>query len=187
MENNKMNNEQQPMTFKKKESYISKNKHARGGQGTKYGNKQVIYKGYKFDSLWEMNFYIDALKYQEELGYEVIAHPPRIEVCPAQEHTLADGSKVLYQDTTYSPDFLLIQDGVNFYIDCKSFGTITPTFQDKMKQIYLKYGYYVALVYEKYYKGKETLSNILTNNHRNLLSDPLDRRGCKVKMIPSEE
>ncbi len=156
------------MAFRKR---YSKSDHARTGQSKKFGNIKKEYDGIKFDSAFEISVYKDLLIYKAEgLIDEVVPHPPAIQIYPSTKHELGDGTKYLYREVQYNPDFMITVGGVSHYVDVKSFPTITADFILKFKMCYHQLGIYLIIITKESWKGRETIDKILNGTFYSALS-----------------
>lgn len=112
---------------------------------SKYNAKKTVIDGVKFDSKAEGEYYL-FLKKMEELG--------RIAIIELQPKVYLTKSKILYK-----PDFKILEDGQEVYIDVK--GMQTPVFNMK-KRLWRHYGAGKLRLVKKRSGGFELLDEIET-------------------------
>jgi len=129
---------------------------ARGNE-KKYGNKHTEVDGKVFDSLFEAKVYTEI----KEMGYEIIPHPPKIELLASKKIKYADGTETTMRGVVYNPDLLLKHEGKDYYIDVKSFATMTVDAILKFKMCYVLKDINVYIITKETWAGKETVEKIL--------------------------
>lgn len=157
------------MTWNKR---YSKTSHSRNNQSKKFGNKITEFEGTKFDSKLEVSIYKDLQELVEngEL-LSVTPHPESLKLFPCAKHKLSDDTDYLFRELVYKPDFKITSiDGREFYIDVKSYATITAEFIIKFKLCYHLLGQYINIVTKESWNGVDTIKDILEGRHYSALS-----------------
>lgn len=155
----------------KKDSYTATNnayeKH------TRYHNIKSEYNGIAFDSNFELEVYKKLLDFKAKgLLLDVEAHPNSIEVVPSSTIQISELNKrtnkyttkerVLFNNTDFNPDFkLVLNSGKIFYLDSKSYATLTDAYKIKIKLLYHLKGVICVTAFKEHIDNMELLLKAL--------------------------
>ena len=150
--------------------YAASGGFSRKSPKSKFHNIKSEQDGISFDSKIELTIYNEMKAMEGTLIKEVTPHPKAIELLKNVERELKNGEKFTVRGVKYNPDISFTDFENNlYYIDVKSWVTITPDFILKFKMC-LAQGIYVNVITREVWSGRETVESIISGNFKSHLT-----------------
>lgn len=137
------------------------------GNEKKYHNTHNEIDGVMFDSLFEGKVYKEV----KEMGYDVIPHPPAIELMHTRKIDLGEGKNYSIRGVKYNPDLLIKHEDKEYYIDVKSFATVTADSLLKIKMCWLLLDKPIYIITREVWEGKKTVEDIIAGRFKNYFTN----------------